>query len=409
MKKAIMYGAGNIGRGFIGQVFCNSGYEVVFIDINQTVIDKLNQDRCYPVRVVSRDGFQEMIVRNVRAVSAAEPEKVAEEIAGADIMATAVGVNVLNRIASPIAAGLKKRWESGNFIPLNIIICENLIDANHYLSGLIRERLEENYLAAFDERVGLVEASIGRMVPVMTPEMQEGNLLRVWVEPYNTLPVDKDAFRGEIPQLANMVPSSPFDFYIRRKIYMHNMGHALTAYFGFLGGRTFIWEAYAEPANKFIALRALSESAIAMSRRYNKPLTDLLEHADDLLFRFGNKLLGDTVERVGKDTIRKLSSNDRLAGAAVMCLANDVEPVYISLGIAAGLFFAPSADAAALEVSGYATKEGVFAALEKYSGLKNNNQVTQYAAMFYDLIKEGKSMGEIIDRAEILKNGASTR
>jgi mannitol-1-phosphate 5-dehydrogenase len=50
MKKAVMYGAGNIGRGFIGQLFSESGYHVVFIDIADSVVDRLNKDGCYPVK-----------------------------------------------------------------------------------------------------------------------------------------------------------------------------------------------------------------------------------------------------------------------------------------------------------------------------------------------------------------------
>ena len=41
----------------------------------------------------------------------------------------------------------------------------------------------------------------------------------------------------------------------------------------------------------------------------------LEEHIDDLLLRFQNKALGDTIFRVGCDLFRKLGPQDRLAGA----------------------------------------------------------------------------------------------
>lgn len=404
MKKAVMYGAGNIGRGFIGQLFSESGYDVVFIDINPTVLEKLNSDRQYPIRIVSDGGYREVMVENVRAVSAADREQVAYEIAAADIMATAVGVNVLTRIAGPIAMGLRKRWEDGNFSPLNIIICENLLDANHYLARLIKQELNENEKTYFEEKVGLVEASIGRMVPVMTQEMQEGNPLRVWVEPYCQLPVDKAAFKGEIPEIKNMVPFAPFDFYIQRKLFMHNMGHATLAYLGFLNNKTYLWEAIKNPAVKLIVLRALQESAIAMSQEHNVTLKDLLEHADDLIYRFGNRLLGDTVERVGKDPVRKLSENDRLIGAAKLCLKQGIRPVFISVGITAGFMFAPESDEFAAKVQQVVKGKGIESALKEFCNIDSSNAVFGFVMEFYQLLKSGSSLEEILERVEKLKH-----
>lgn len=401
-----MYGAGNIGRGFIGQLFSESSYEVVFVDINPVVLEKINSDKSYPVRIVSEDSCREVIVEHVRAVSAADLALVADEIASADIMATAVGVNVLPRIIGPVVAGLRKRWENGNLAPLNIIICENLLDANHYLAKLIKQELSAEECRLFDEKIGLVEASIGRMVPVMTTDMQEGNPLRVWVEPFCELPVDKDAFKGAIPEIKNMVPFAPFDFYIQRKLFMHNMGHATVAYLGFLNHSTYIWEAVKNPAVKLIALRALQESSVAMSLEHRVPMEQLLEHADDLIYRFGNRLLGDTVERVGKDPVRKLAGNDRLIGAAKLCLKHGISPVYISLGIAAGFVFAPQSDEFASKVQAVIADEGIEKAVTRFCGLDESSPVFGTIVEFYEMLKQGSSIEDVLARAEKLKNSS---
>ena len=375
MKKAVMYGAGNIGRGFIGERFFKSGYETVFIDINETVVDKLNNDKKYPLYITNGDNYNETYVENVRAVNGKVIENVAAEIASADIMATAVGVNVLPYIAAPIAAGIVKRFESGA-APLNIIICENKIECDKYLRQIISEKISDStVLDYFNKSIGLVEASIGRMVPAAPKYITEKNPLSVCVEPYCELPVDRLAFVGEIPAIDNMIPCEPFEMYIRRKLFMHNMSHAVTAYLGYLKGYTYIWEAIADSEIKSAARAALSDSASALAAEYGVDAKIFEEFSDDLINRFGNKLLGDTVARVGKDTIRKLSENDRLTGAYKLAEKHGIKSEPIARAIAAAFKFAPEGDKESAEVAAYAKANDIKSALEKYCSITNADDI----------------------------------
>ena len=222
-----------------------------------------------------------------------------------------------------------------------------MIEADKYFAEVVKEYLNEEEALYFDTHIALVEPSIGRMVPATPKEIAEKNPLSVCFEEFCTLPVDKEAFKGEIPDIKNMLPFAPFELFIQRKLYMHNMSHALSAYLGYLKDYKFIYEAQNNMAIKFFALGALMESATALSIEHKVDIIPLIQHAYDLLGRFENVLLGDTIERVGKDTIRKLSTNDRMAGAAKLCAKNGVKPVYIALGLAAGLLFEPEADEAA--------------------------------------------------------------
>ena len=337
--KAVMYGAGNIGRGFIGQLFCQSGYEVAFIDVAEPVIQQLNSQHQYPVRILYKDSYEESMVTGVSCVDGRDQNAIAAAIAEADVMATAVGVNVLKFIFGNIAAGLKKRWEDPSKKPLNIIICENLIGADAYLKGEIAKLLTDDEKKLLDEKVGFVEASIGRMVPVQTPEMQGDNPLRVCVESYGILPVDKAAFKGEIPPIKNMVPFTPFEFYIQRKLFIHNMGHAFCAYLGNLKGVDYIWQSIEDPYVELLVLRAMQQSAICLAQHHGVPYQELNDHVEDLVSRFGNRQLGDTVKRVGNDLKRKLNPNDRIIGALNLCLSEGVTPKYLCLAAAAAMNF----------------------------------------------------------------------
>ncbi len=396
MKKFIMYGAGNIGRGFIGQLFSQSGYSVGFIDINKEVIARLNADKEYPVEIVTTEGVVENVVKNAYGIDGTDIDLVSEEIASSDIMATAIGVNVLKFIAKPIALGLKKRFErnAGFF---NIIICENLIGADHFLKGLIKEQIPE-YAERIDKEIGFVEASIGRMVPVMTEEKKQGNPLRVCVEPYNILPVDKDAFKGEIPEVKNLYPFAPFNLFIQRKLFMHNMSHALCAYLGYQRNYEYIYEAVGDYDIKCVAFNALCQSAMAVAKENGVEIESLISHAQNLLYRFSNVALGDTVARVGKDTIRKLGSNDRLIGAINLAEKHNVNCEYLCLGVALGMRFAPDGDERSQELCAYATENGAKKTLEKYC--EYTGKMTDLICQFYEMSVAGKKIEELIKCCE---------
>lgn len=319
-KKAVVYGGGNIGRGFLGQLLYESGYETVFVDIDHRLIDELNRRGGYPIRIVSNEEVKEIRVENVRAVT---PDHAPAEIAGADILFTSAGVPILPKIAPVIRAGLDLR-EKG----IDIIICENLIGADDYLRGLVGAQRED---------IGYVEASVGRMVPVMTDEMREGDITRVWVEPYCTLPVDRSAFRNPIPDIRGMVPSGPFAYFIQSKLYLHNMGHAVAAYMGMQKGIEFIWQAMEDAEISKTVSEAMEASARALALEHGKSLTEVEAYAGDLQRRFRNRYLGDTTKRVGRDTKRKLAPDDRLLGALTLCQKHGIKADAIKTGIMAAL------------------------------------------------------------------------
>ena len=334
--KAVMYGGGNIGRGFIGALLSQSGYHVTFIDVAEPVVKHLQEKQCYPIRYVSSQGYEDVLVENVTAVNGNDTEAASNVIAECDIMATAVGARILKFIVPNIVAGLRKRWADGNR-PLNIIVCENLMDANKVVEGMIKEQLTEEECAKFDETVGLVEASIGRMVPVQTEEMKDGEPMRVCVERYGFLPTDKAAFKGGVPEIKNMVPFEPFDFYIKRKLYVHNMGHATCAYLGDLLGLEYIYQSIDVADVRVLVQNAMLESAMALSKKYGVALESIVVHITDLLHRFTNAALKDTCMRVGGDPGRKLSADDRLIGSSNLAVEQGITPAYIAVGAAAGL------------------------------------------------------------------------
>ena len=373
--------------------FAGAGYSISFIDVNQDVIQALNLEGRYPVDVVSNSARDRIWIEPVQGIDGRDLEAVAREIATCDIMATAVGVRALERIVPGLLAGLRSRWQANCKQPLNIILCENLIHADTFVRDLLFRHVDEAEQKMFSERVGLVMASIGRMVPVMTPEQRLEHPLLVQVEPYDTLPIDGAAFKGPAPKIRNLVLSAPFDSIVQKKLYLHNMGHAVSAYLGLHAGYQFVYESMEDPWLYLCVQNAMIESALALYKHNadtGLQIQDLLAHINDLTYRFQNKALMDTNERVGADPARKLAPSDRLVGAASLALSMGIIPVYIGLGIAAGIH----------QLEKIQVNLEIDEILEPLMQYEFGAELVQDIVRTVDLIRQGTPIQELFQTAE---------
>lgn len=386
MRKAVQFGAGNIGRGFTGQLFSESGFEVVFVDVVPELVRLLNERRSYPIRIAS-DKPETIIVRNVRAVHGADTAAVAEEIKSAHLMCTAVGVNALPKVAPAIAAGVKARAEAGATEPINIIICENLQHMAEFLSGEVKKHLPPEFHAYLDEKVGFVESVVGRMVPVMTEEQKREDPLLIVVEPYKHLPVSKAGIKGEWPEIVGVEPKENFQAYVDRKLYTHNCGHAAAAYFGHLKGYHYIYQAMQDQQINAAVRAVLAETGEALIRKHGFSPEEHQAHVEDLLSRFGNVALGDQVARVGGDPIRKLGPEDRLVGAAKLAQEFGIFPKNVCKAIAAALHFDLPDDPTAPKLQEIVKTLGPAGALEEISKLPAESELSREIVRQYETVK----------------------
>lgn len=382
MRKAVQFGAGNIGRGFTGQLFSESGFEVVFVDVVPELVQLLNERRSYPIKL-AQEKPEIVIVNNVRAVNGLDVGAVAEEIRTADIMCTAVGVNVLPKVAPTIAAGIKVRADAGIEAPVNIIICENLQNMGSFLRGEVAKALPDRYHAYLDAKIGFVESVVGRMVPV---QKHDDDPLLVLVEPYKHLPVAKAGIKGEFPDIVGVEPRENFQAFVDRKLFAHNAGHAAAAYFGYLKGYEFIYQAMRDDRINAAVRAVLGETGRALIAKHGFDSAEHRAHVEDLLTRFANVALGDQVARVGGDPMRKLGPEDRLVGAAKLVWENGEFPANVCKAIAAGLHFNPPGDPTAPKVQEIVRREGVKGALAKISGLSADSPFADEIIKQYELV-----------------------
>ena len=395
--KAVMYGAGNIGRGFIAKRFFLSGAQTTLIDVNADLIGKLAEAGKYPVYVTKGTEYVAEWVENIKAVNGRDEQAVIDTIADTDILATALGVNILPFVAPLLAKAIVARYNK-DARPLNILICENLIGSDTYLRGLVEPHIPAELKDYFNDSIGFVCVSVCITVPPTPQKFLDENPLAVCTDDHNELPVDLSGFRpvgAPLPNIDSMVPFTPFSFFIERKLLIHNMGHALMAYYGRLKGYDLISEISCDGEVKYVLTRALMESARAMAKKHNVSLDDMLEFVENLIVRFENPLLIDDVFRVGRDTKRKLSAGDRLGGAFHLVRQQGGVPAYIAIGIAAGLLFDHPDDAIGLEVSAYAKSEGVKAACEKYCSITADEDVAM-VERFYNLLAAKAPFADIL-------------
>jgi len=315
-NKIVVFGAGRIGRSFIGQLFSQGGWEVVFVDTDTLLIDELNRKGRY--RVIIKEKEESILwVEKVRGVPVTEENRVTVEICNAGLVAVSVGMEGIPTLIPLLAKGLIERHRHNPEPVIDIILAENMRNAAQYFEVELRKLLPAEF--PLGRLVGLVETSIGKMVPIMRKKDLMEDRLQVFAEAYNTLILDKKAFKNPVPGIEGLAPKENMKAWVDRKLFIHNLGHACAAYLGYLfdPGMKYIYEVMEIPELSGYVRRVMLQSAGILLQRYPGEFTpeSLEEHIDDLLMRFGNRELGDTVFRVGCDLPRKLGPDDRLAGA----------------------------------------------------------------------------------------------
>ena len=365
---AVIFGAGSVGRGFLGQLLTESGYEVVFVDVDEPLVAALSERGTYTLRLSGIEKVEDRTIGPVRAVDGRDVAGVALEVAKASLVATAVGARALRAISVPIAQGLAQRW-CGEAGPLNIIICENLHDAPELLRGFVAAALPEGSRELLVQQAGFVPAVIARMSPVPTPEQREADISLIIAEPYKVLPVDRDAFVGDVPDVVGLYAVAPFEAYTARKLYIHNAAHAMLGYLGYQRGHLYGYEALGDPWVRARVDLALTESSRALIAAFGFEPVALREHIDYLLVRFSNRALGDPVSRLARDPLRKLAPGDRLVGAARLAERHGIRPDGLAWGITGALAYSSSDDPHAVSLQERIAAQGLEQTLEAVTGI----------------------------------------
>lgn len=335
IKKALHFGAGSIGRGFIGKLLYDSGINVTFADIDLKTIAKLNDHHKYYVNIVGKEQ-QQHIVKDISAINSTSPET-AQLISHVDLITTSVGPRVLPIIAPILSKGLQERKRLNIDYPLNIIACENMINATSKLKEEVYSHLEAQDLPWVNKYVGFADSAIDRLVPPILD--QSVTDLVVNVEPFYEWIINKSQFIGSIPNLQDVKFVDDLMPYIERKLFTVNTGHAITAYLGQHYGLLTIEQAINEPKIRDVVYGAMQESGQVLIRRYGFNSDDHENYIQKIINRFENPYLHDDTERVAREPIRKLGPKERLIKPLLGTIEYNLTNNNLLIGVAAALAY----------------------------------------------------------------------
>lgn len=380
--QAVHFGAGNIGRGFIGALLYQAGYHTVFVDVNDAVIAEINRQQDYEV-ILADEQKESLMVENVSGINSVKnPEAVVDAISEADIITTAVGPNILTIISELIAKGLQKRLQS-NLQPLNIIACENMVGGSSLLKEKVYAHLDKKEQDLLSNYVGFPDAAVDRIVPNQSNQ----DLLTVSVEPYFEWVVEEPAIKGEVPDIPGINFVENLKPYIERKLFTVNTGHAVPAFVGHSLGYDTINDAMKNEHIQDMIAGTLGETGEALIRTYGFDQGQHETYIRKIINRFKNPYISDEVTRVARGPIRKLGPNDRLIRPAKLYMETmGKEPKYLSKLIAAVLKYHHSADEEAVELQKMIAQQGYEKTLQHVSKLDEGDP------LIHSVLKEIEKM-----------------
>ncbi|WP_202080858.1 mannitol-1-phosphate 5-dehydrogenase [Caldalkalibacillus salinus] len=380
---AVQFGAGNIGRGFIGSLLYQSGFTFSFVDVNDTLINALREKTAYQVTLANDDQETHQVSGFDVLHSVDDQPLVMEQIAKADLLTTAVGPNVLPIIAKTVAEGLRHRKAQNNLKPLTVVACENMIGGTAKLKEEVYAALQDepNTISFIDQYVSFPNAAVDRIVP----NQPEGQLspVDVYVEPYFEWVIDRSALKNEAPTIEGVKWVEDLEAYIERKLFTVNTGHAVAAYLGYVQGLPTIQDVMQHGDVRSVVEKALQETASLLVTKHGFSSTEQQAYRTNILQRFENPFLHDEVQRVGRGPIRKLGAHDRLISPAKQLIEQGQSPDALIQGIAAVLRFDVQQDDEAQRLQHMIAQHGVEETLCDVSDLDPYHPLVQEVLEVY--------------------------
>jgi mannitol-1-phosphate 5-dehydrogenase len=352
------FGFGPIQSGLFAKEAFESGNfrRIVIADIDACMVDAVRADKgTYYVNVANSDGIETLKIDGVEMLNPAVTQDrkiLLDALAEAtEIVTSLPSVKFYDNgtdtsVAALIAAGLKNSRAKATIV----YTAENNNHAAEILQDLVHKRtghINANRIQFLNTVIGKMSQVVmdADMIKKLSLKPMAATIERAFlVEAFNKILVTRTTINGFKPGIPVFIEKDNLLPYEEAKLYGHNAIHAILAYLGAVKGYAYMTELKNDPVLMKIARDAfLNESGEALIRKH-KHLNDELftsagykAYADDLLERMTNPYLRDTIERAGRDLIRKLGYDDRIFGTMAVALEQGIEPVNMAVGALAGI------------------------------------------------------------------------
>jgi len=362
----VIFGAGAIGRGLIADLVAANGVTPVFVEANSQSAEHLKQVHGYVVHLTGKIR-KDHYVTGYEVLTLEEGEEISKALTNCPFMATAVGGQNLKAVAPLLGLGFKKRKK-----PLNILVCENWPHAENVLAQALLD------VGCDKENFACIRSSVERMVH------RTENSLDLVAEGGQTLYADSRAWKGKQPCIEGLIFSDNIEAIYARKLYTSNAGHAALAYLGHLSDCQFIYEALEIPRIRENLLDLLNVAKQALTKSFSMDNAELEQHVDDLTaWRYCNRDLTDTVQRVARNPLRKLGAQERLAGLAHLLGRYALPTRPVSRIIGAAMHYRDPADLESVKLGEMVAQKGPSAILEDVCGFKRRERCYKECIEFY--------------------------
>lgn len=383
----VIFGAGKIARGFIGHLLFLSGIDFVFIEKADVLVDLINQRGQYTVNVLGNPE-KNTLVTGVSALKFSQKAEICKCIAEADCIFDAVGGKNLPELVPFLTAGIEERAKT-NPKPFNIVTCENWKLPADILRNGIRESIRPEYLAFFQENVGITEAVIMRSAIESTPDLLAQDPLIVNVQDFWEFPYDASRLKTPLPE--NMICQKPiyeFTGFLERKFYTYNAANGTTSFVGALLGHKYIADAAHDERILKILDGVYRETATALSKKHNLDFDDQWAFTRTSLKKLQDRNIVDYIERNARDPMRKLGKDDRLVGSARLCMEYGVYPDSLAIAIACAMHYEEPTDEFAIQLKKLRKNGGYTAILQDVCQVAPDSELGRLILEKVELIKQ---------------------